>query len=174
MVEMDWFIDCGTTPFQGPIAAQKGLSPWTFQICTIIILTIQTRVMFKEFIIIDMFTNPNITHITNNSLNHNSITIIAYKITCMFPMFDFTNTNLFLYNFFIVFYLQRNMYGIITQPSNRPHKLDETSVWSQEYLVSYYWAAKQQTSWVISPWSHWSPDWTLKKWALSNFAFQHC
>ena len=99
IVGMDWFIDYGTTPFQGPTAAQKDLSPWTIQICTIIIITIQTRVMLKEFIITDMFTNPNITHITNNSLNHNSITIIAYKITCMFQMFDFTNTNLFLYNF---------------------------------------------------------------------------
>ena len=110
MVGMDWFIDCGTTPFQGPIAAQKGLSLWTFQICTIIILTIQTRVMLKEFIIIDMFTKPNITHITNNSLNHNNITIIAYKITCMFPMFDFTNTNLFLYNFFHHFLLWSSLY----------------------------------------------------------------
>ena len=110
MVEMDSFIDCGTTPFQGPTAAQKGLSPWTFQICTIIILTIQILVMLKEFIIIDMFTKPNITHITNNSLNHNSITIIAYKITCMFRMFDFTNTNLFLYNFFHYFLPWSSLY----------------------------------------------------------------
>ena len=57
---------------------------------------------------------------TNNSHNHNNITIIAYQIICMFQMFERINENIFQYIFSTIF-------------------LDEVESLSLQFFASFPW-----------------------------------